>query len=95
MTDPRKSDYHESVSSSTDKHEIVTLKEKVASLMERMVKVEAGLHAGEIVFLGIQKDMASMKDSLDGVKEVLKKLNWTIILAVVGALLALIFKGHS
>ncbi len=93
--DGRKSDRHDAVGSSTDRHKIQSLEDAVYELKARLTVVEAELNTGKVVFAEVKKDMLSMKESLDGVKTVLGRLNWTIIAAVVVAVLGLVLKGHA
>ncbi len=98
MTDPdrrHQSDRHASVGSSTDRHKITTLEGIVDNLIKRVEQIETGMTDGRVMFAEMKKDMHSMKDAVDSMKEVLSRLNWTIILAVVGAVIALVVKGYT
>lgn len=101
MGDPdrHKSDRHETVGAGSDKYKIRALEEKLKAQEERddehskrLDDLEKQMAKGSNTFTEIKLEMKYMLDGLKGVQGVLARLNWTIILAVVGGLLALVLK---
>ncbi len=93
-TDPRKSDRHEPVDTGSDKYKIRTLEDRSEAHARRIEELEDHINTGKTTFSNLTLEMRYMKESLDAMKTVLGRLNWTVIVAVIGALLATVLKGH-
>ncbi len=63
------------------------------SAVQRIKVVETSMSDGRVAFTELKGSQAAMKDSLDKINGTLSKLNWTIILAVLGAVLGLVIKA--
>ncbi len=93
-TDPRKSDRHEPVDTGSDKYKIRSLEERADNHSDRLSELEGHINTGKTTFSNLTLEMRYMKESLDAMKTVLGRLNWTVIVAVIGALLATALKGQ-
>ncbi len=82
----------QSIGSSTDKLRIHNLEDCIDDHEQRIHALEVDIAHGQTTFAEIKKDIHSMTKSLIAVESVLSRLNWTIVLAVIAAVLSLVIK---